>query len=52
MNPKALNLFLEANGFTVTGNTDKYYRLSTNGIGKEVGAHGNDNNKLGKWEKW
>lgn len=32
MNPKALNLFLEANGFTVTGNTDKYYRLSTNGI--------------------
>jgi hypothetical protein len=28
INPKAVNLYLESKGITVTGNTDQYYRLS------------------------
>jgi hypothetical protein len=32
MKPELVNLYLEANGITVTGNTDKYYRLSPDGI--------------------
>jgi hypothetical protein len=32
MKPESVNLYLEANGITVTGNTDQYYRLSPNGI--------------------
>ena len=32
MTPESVNLYLEANGIIVTGNTDKYYRLSPNGI--------------------
>lgn len=42
MTPEAIILYLEANGITVTGNTDQYFRLSPDGIKqwsvKEVSA--------------
>ena len=32
MTPEAVNLYLKANGITVQGSTDNYYRLSSDGI--------------------
>lgn len=32
MKPEAIILYLEANGITVTGSTDQYFRLSPSGI--------------------